>query len=335
MKFAVLSLNPGIDRVLYLNNPMNPGHMNRACRSVTSQGSKGANVAIMLKRLGFDVTYYSFTGGLYGSLCEEILNKEGIDCKYRKAACGIRVNTKVIDGNGVCTELNEKGGPVTKEELEGLLEDFLKDSAETVFMCGSFPQGVEKDVYKSLIRVEKELGHNVILDCDGEAMTQGIVSGPDIIKPNIDELIMLLKSVGMCKDLPDESGKDTESTEKACGKLAERFGVGRVICTLGENGAVENSLSSSDGEAPKAGDGIYVPAYKSELLGFSGAGDCFLAGFGAAVYGMGMSDYDALEFASACGAAKVRLEGTRLPEKKEIQTIYGDIKNGSQERNKR
>ncbi len=63
MRFAVLSLNPGIDRVLYLEKKLDPGHMNRAVKSVTSQGSKGANAAIMLKRLGFDVTYYSFSGG--------------------------------------------------------------------------------------------------------------------------------------------------------------------------------------------------------------------------------------------------------------------------------
>jgi len=317
MKFAVLSLNPGIDRVLYLGAPMDPGHMNRAVKSVTSQGSKGANVAIMLKRLGLDVTYYSFTGGLYGSLCEEILEKEGVDCRYVKAECGIRVNTKVIDSCGVCTELNEKGGPVKKEELDSLLEAFLKDPAETLFMCGSFPQGVEKDVYKSLTAVEKSRGRTVILDCDGPAMTQGIVSGPDVIKPNIDELIMLLDSVEMSEDRPDKSGKDPDKTLAACGKLADRFKVGRVLCTLGENGAVENGIVTG-------GKGVYQPAFKTELKGFSGAGDCFLAGFGAAVYGFGMNDTDALRFASACGSAKVRLEGTRLPSKNEIQTIYGE-----------
>ena len=51
-KFAVLSLNPGIDRALYLPSPMEAGSLNRAARSVTTQGSKGANVAIMLHRLG-------------------------------------------------------------------------------------------------------------------------------------------------------------------------------------------------------------------------------------------------------------------------------------------
>ena len=46
-KFAVLSLNPGIDRALYLPAPLSEGSLNRAARSVTTQGSKGANVAII------------------------------------------------------------------------------------------------------------------------------------------------------------------------------------------------------------------------------------------------------------------------------------------------
>ena len=65
-KFAVLSLNPGIDRALYLPTPMMEGSLNRAARSVTTQGSKSANVAIMLHRLGCDVEYYSFSGGEFG-----------------------------------------------------------------------------------------------------------------------------------------------------------------------------------------------------------------------------------------------------------------------------
>ena len=329
MRFAVLTMNPGIDRVLYFREPMRPGKMNRAYRSVTSQGSKGANVAIMLRRLGFDVVYYSFTGGYYGKLSEDILKKEKVECRYTPAACGIRVNTKVIDGKGVCTELNEEGGPVTPEETAALLEDFLSDPAETVFISGSFPQGVEKTVYKSLTAVEKERGRNVILDCAGEALTQAVVSRPDIIKPNIDEMRGLLDSLGMGKTLFPECEKDPASVSAACGKLAAAYRIGRVICTLGENGAVENRLTggnSADGGEPLT-ESVFAPAVKVRMKGFSGAGDCFLAAFGAAVYGFGMKDADALRFASACGAAKVRLSGTLLPTAKSVYRLFSETDN--------
>jgi 1-phosphofructokinase len=311
MKFAVLSLNPGIDRALYLSDPMNPGHMNRAARTVTSQGSKGANVSVVLHRLGFDVTYYAFTGGLYGELCEKIIAAEGLKAKYTGTACGIRVNTKVTDCNRLCTEFNEKGGPVTPEEYEALTQSFLQDDAEVVYMCGSFPQGVENTVYKELVRVEKSLGRNVVLDCSGEALTQAVVSSPDVIKPNIDELADLASSLGLCEHISTGCGLSPGDAQALCAKISSAFGIGRVICTMGEKGAVENTGKYS------------VSAFPAELRGFSGAGDCFLAGFGAAVYGMGLPDAEAMRFAAACGAAKVALEGTLLPTAADIEKILG------------
>ena len=311
MKFAVLSLNPGIDRALYLSDPMNPGHMNRAARTVTSQGSKGANVSVVLHRLGFDVTYYAFTGGLYGELCEKIIAAEGLKAKYTGTACGIRVNTKVTDCNRLCTEFNEKGGPVTPEEYEALTQSFLQDDAEVVYMCGSFPQGVEKTAYRDLVAAEKSLGRKVILDCDGDALINGIQSSPDIIKPNTDELIGLLRRTGMCKNLPQDPQGTPGFMEKACAKVAAKYGIDTVLCTMGPKGA----LGISKGKT------FFCEAAPVELRGFSGAGDTFLAGFGAARYALGMDDAAALRYASACAGAKIVLEGTTLPTKEGVDEI--------------
>ena len=311
MRFAVLSLNPGIDRVLYLGKKLAPGHMNRAVKSVTSQGSKGANAAIMIKSLGFDVTYYSFSGDAGSRFGREISPEEGIDCRLTETSCGLRINTKVIDADGLCSEFNERGGPVTEAEFKRLAQDFLSDPAQTVFMCGSFPQGVENTVYKELVRVEKSLGRNVVLDCSGEALTQAVVSSPDVIKPNIDELADLASSLGLCEHISTGCGLSPGDAQALCAKISSAFGIGRVICTMGEKGAVENTGKYS------------VSAFPAELRGFSGAGDCFLAGFGAAVYGMGLPDAEAMRFAAACGAAKVALEGTLLPTAADIEIILG------------
>ncbi len=311
MKFAVLSLNPGIDRALYLNEPLNQGHMNRAAKTVTSQGSKGANVSIVLRRLGYDVTYYSFTGGLYGDLCERILEKEGVKSVYVKTECGIRVNTKVTDGAGVCTELNEKGGPVTEEEFDKLTQLFLQDEAEVVFMCGSFPQGVGKDAYRRLTAAEKSLGRRVVLDCDGEALVQGIQAGPDVIKPNTDELLGLMKNAGLCESFPEGCGKDLDFIAECCGKVAEKYSLDTLLCTMGPQGAI----------CVKGGKTTFCEAAPVERVGFSGAGDTFLAGFAAARYSDGLDDDGALKFASACAGAKIVLEGTSLPDADGVRRV--------------
>ena len=321
MKFAVLSLNPGIDRAIYLSAPLNQGHTNRAARTVTTQGSKGANVAILLRRLGHDVTYYAFSGGLYGQLCEEILAKEGVAAVYTPAACGIRVNTKVIDGAGVKTELNEKGGPVTEEEYTALTQAFLQDEAPVVFLCGSFPQGVETTAYRDLILAEKSRGRTVVLDCDGPALATAVTASPAIIKPNTDELMGLLKSTGLCGELPENPEKTPGFLPEACAKVAESYGIGTVLCTMGPAGA----CGYHDGKT------WICPAADVECVGFSGAGDSFLTGFVSARYAQGKNDPEALQFASACAGAKILLEGTVLPTAESVNNVLSAHQRDSKE----
>ena len=120
MKISILTLNPGIDRIIYLDTPTKLGTLNRAARTVVNQGSKGANVAIMLKTLGADPHYFTFTGGDMARLSESFTDSAGVNSHFTKAACGVRTNTKIIDIDGVCTEFNERGGPVTPDELQRL-----------------------------------------------------------------------------------------------------------------------------------------------------------------------------------------------------------------------
>lgn len=320
MKFAVLSLNPGVDRVLYLPQVLHPGELNRTCRSVTSQGSKGANVAIMLHRLGADVEYYSFSGGTYGALCESYLAAAGVRSHYVNTGCGVRMNTKVIDAAGVCTELNERGGVFSAAETASLAELFTGTDAGAVCLCGSIPQGVEKDVYNSLIGWARAAGKLAVLDCDGEAMKLGIEARPHIIKPNLHELEQLGEATGLFGSFPQgKSGTfpynqqgvgDTgvqavekrREIEKACMLLRDNYGC-EVLCTLGGEGAV---YCGAEGTA-------FQPAARVRMLGFSGAGDCFLAGYLAARYDKGFTAERSLLCAAAAGGAKVALEGTLLP----------------------
>lgn len=303
MKFAVLSLNPGIDRVLYLPTALNADGMNRITRSVTSQGSKGANVSILLRRLGCDVTYYSFTGGYYGKISDSFTEREKIPSVMVDSACGVRLNTKVIDADGVCTELNERGGPFSAAEAEELVEKFSTAEADVVCLCGSIPQGVEKSVYKTLIGRAHADGKIVALDCDGPAFCLGMEAKPDVIKPNLYELTGYLESTGKHCSFSTDVEKLRDEVADACGKLRENSGTD-ILCTLGSRGAVAVTGSGS----------CFCPAAKVVMRGFSGAGDCFLAGYLAAKYGRGLSDREALLNATACAAAKVSLEGTLLPQ---------------------
>lgn len=314
-KFAVLSLNPGIDRALYLPSPMLQGGLNRAARSVTTQGSKGANVAIMLHRLGCEVEYYAFSGGEFGELCDSFLTREGIKVNSVDTLCGVRLNTKVIDSECVCTELNERGGVFSPKEMSELTELFLSTDADVLCMCGSIPQGVEKDVYKVFTQFAKSTGKRVVLDCDGDALKLGLEASPDIIKPNEYELENLGISTGMFEKFSTDPEERLTQVTEACVKVAKTYNT-TVICTRGADGSIH---------ANPNGEVIKRESMKVRLLGFSGAGDTFLSGYLAARFDKGFNEEYSLISATAAGAMKVVLEGTELPEATDIDEAINDI----------
>ena len=242
-KFAVLSLNPGIDRALYLPSPMAAGTMNRAARSVTTQGSKGANVAIMLHRLGCDVEYYTFGGGEFGELSNSFLTREGIKVNSVDTVCGVRMNTKVIDSECVCTELNERGGVFLPSEVAALTEAFTATDADVICLCGSIPQGVEKDVYKVFTEFGKSTGKRVVLDCDGDALVLGLEANPDIIKPNEYELENLGLSTGLFGKFSTDPEERLKEVTEACVKVAKKYKT-TVRAVMDENGLEDDTVTS-------------------------------------------------------------------------------------------
>lgn len=310
MKIAIITLNPGVDRIVYLPDPLRPGTMNRSTHTVMNQGSKGANQAMMLSALGEDPTYYAFTGGAMGDFCESFTREAGIDSRFIPTGCGVRLNIKVIDGEGGCTELNEKGGPVTPQELKTLLDRLYCDISryDMVSLCGSIPQGVEKSVYNSIIRRANEAGVPTVLDCDGEALSLGLQAKPTLIKPNRRELS------GLC-GVDEEKLRDMNFLVEACGKVLFHYDTD-VICTLDEDGSVYVGR-----------DGVWrIGVAKVPLRGFSGAGDTYLSAYIHKHYGEGVSTPDALRYAAAASCAKIAKEGTTLPTVEEIEALVGEIK---------
>ncbi len=296
---AVLTLNPGVDRVIYLGSPLDVGGHNRSARAVVSQGSKGANQAILLSNLGRTVDYFSFGDG------DPFLSRDGIAGHYVPTACGTRLNIKVVEPDGRGTELNEPGGPVTESELEGLISELMSRRFDVVSLCGSFPQGVENNVYNLLIKMLKERGTVPVLDASGEALRLGTTARPELIKPNRVEL----GAFGF--GVPDT----WKSAVDICGKVHGKFGC-EVICTL-----------DGDGSVYVGRDGCYrVTVLPTELRGFSGAGDSYLAAYIDARYLDGSDVPTALHRAAAAATAKIALDGTQIPTREQIDRAMSAVK---------
>ncbi len=308
MKIATLTLNPCMDKTLYFHDAFQTGALNRPAYSVMNVGGKGINVARIYKRLGIYAVALGFCGEEMGGLLKKALEKEEIPMSFVKTQADTRICVKMIDADGICTEANEPGGPITAQEYDALKKKLLTFAAECsaegahgcLFIGGSIPDGLEKTAYHALIQLVADFPVRVILDADGLALKEGLRARPWLIKPNDFELSQLTGY--------EISGKDASARAVAAAKASRRihaeYGT-NVLCTLGKDGAVWTGDEGS----------FYVNAPRVTLKGFTGAGDTFLASFVFAYEKNGGEIESALCFASSAAAAKVELTGTEMPDK--------------------
>ncbi len=308
MKAGTLTLNPAIDRTMFFAGEFKAGALNRAVRTVANAGSKGVNVSRALKAMGADAPAYCFCGGDAGESFAKMLADEGIECRFVKTAAETRINIKMTDSLGNCTEANEAGGPITEGELArmlALVEGFADDGAnpqktdslstenkQFFFIGGSIPPGVGKDVYKSVVNSLKARGVYTVLDCDGEALRQGMEALPYLIKPNLYELSQY---VGNSLSTVDEVVENSR-------KIYVEKGIS-VLCTMGGGGSVYAGEQGC----------YFADTAKVEVRGFTGAGDTFAAAFIFELDRVGDIE-SALRFAAGASGAKVSMEGTAMPD---------------------
>ena len=90
-------------------------------------------------------------------------------------------------------------------------------------ISGSMPKGVPGDFYATLCRLAKAQGKKVIVDSSGSALREALPGGPDLVKPNDEELCQL-------------TGQDT-STVEGCipggPKPGGRWAPGPWLCPRG------------------------------------------------------------------------------------------------------
>lgn len=309
---TTLTLNPAVDFTVYLDSATVPGTLHRSRGSLLTQGGKGTNVSLALKQLGDESNAVVLLGGANGRRFYDCHLEYGLTLNEVPIAAETRMNVKIIDGEGKCTEFNQTTA-VTDVEIaaaERELDRTVRGGGDILVMSGSVPAGVSKSVYARLCEKYRALGASVIVDCDGDALRYCMECGlkPDIIKPNLYELCGL---AGVRGEL------DVPEIMRLCRKVARETGVS-VLCTADSRGAVAVDLTS-DGEP------VYQPAPKVTLRGFTGAGDTFLAAYIHTRLLCGKSTSEALKFAVSASAAKVELAGTQIPTAEQMGKFVGAL----------
>ncbi|MGS2619421.1 1-phosphofructokinase family hexose kinase [Micromonospora sp. LZ34] len=187
-----VTLNAALD-VTYRVPALLPGTTHRVAEVAERAGGKGVNVARVLHTLGDPVVATGLAGGACGARIRSLLAGEGVREEFVPIAAEAR-RTVVVAEPDAATGLWEPGPTVTPGEWVAFLSRFtdLVRGAEVVVLSGSLPPGVPVDAYRGLIEMARDAGARTVLDSSGNPLRHGLGAGPDLVKPNAEELAGLV-----------------------------------------------------------------------------------------------------------------------------------------------
>lgn len=281
--------NPSVDRTFEIEHLVR-GQMVRALHHRLDPGGKGINVARALHANGHPVTAVLPVGGIEGHQLIQLLDGSGLTVVTVPIAGAARSNVTIVEPDGTVTKLNEPGPALTPAELEALLHAATTAAvgARWLVASGSLPPDAPTDLLAQLVQRTRLAGVASAVDTSGAAFSAALRAGPDLVKPNAEELA-------------EASGHPlvTIGDVLTAARVLLAAGAGTVLASLGADGAVlvRDGLEAH-AEARVDTPNSSVGAGDAALAGYLSAADEPLAGLRAAV---------------GYGAAAVQLPGSRLP----------------------
>lgn len=300
-----VTLNAAIDK-RYVVDDFQQGSVNRVKECAYSAGGKGLNVSRVAVISGEEVTATGFVGGHAGNYITEVLEGQKINSEFVHISGESRSCINIYDEvNQTQTEFLEPGVFVTDANKEEMLTKYMElvDKCSVVVISGSVPKGVDSLLYKSMIQLAKHHDKKVILDTSGKLLEESIEAKPTMIKPNMDEIKMLI-------------GKDINNQEELieAAEKIQKSGIEVVVISCG-----------ADGSLIVCNEGVYqakVPEIKA--VNTVGCGDSMIAGF-AVGFSRGMSMEENIKFASAVSAANALCMETGFFIKKDMEDLLPKI----------
>lgn len=281
--------NPSLDRTYELPGLVR-GTVLRATADRVDPGGKGINVSRAVAAAGHRTVAVAPMGGPEGALLARLLGEHGIEAAGVPVTGSTRINVTLVEPDSTLTKINAAGPELSAAEAEDVLEAVRSRSAaaDWIACCGSLPRGLPPRWYAELVARSHRAGARIALDTSGAALTAALREGPDVIKPNAQELA---EAVGRPLTTVGDALKAAE-------ELRER-GAGAVLASLGADGQLLVEASGS----------YFATARVATVRSNVGAGDASLAGFLTA----GGQGPRALVSAVAHGAAAVQLAGSLMP----------------------
>ena len=234
------------------------------------------------------------SGGVEGTILEELLAQEHIDATPTRIAGAIRENLTVVEESSDRQYRFGMPGPELSADELGRFEASVHERMEPgawIVASGSLPPGVPTDFYAKLSAEATRNDCRFVVDTSGDALAAAVREGAFLIKPNLRELASLVGA---------ETLEDPDIRE-AARELIRGGSVQNVVVSLGSAGAL---LVTSDGIARFSAPTVSV---NSRI----GAGDSMIGGIVGALAD-GSSMVEAVRWGVAAGAAAVMTPGTEL-----------------------
>lgn len=285
--------NPSLDRTLEVDE-LRRGDVLRAQACRVEPAGKGINVARALDGHGIETLAVLPSGGSEGDQHIRLLTEAGIPHATVTIAGAIRVNISVVEPDGTVTKINEPGPTLVEAELDRLLVAATTGPNDPAWIVGSgsLAPGTSETFYADLTRRGHLVGARVAIDSSGGPLGAALVAGPDLVKPNLEELAevagLTLATIG---------------DVVAAAQLVRERGAVSVLASLGAAGML---LVDQTGVLHAS---LPVTSPRSTV----GAGDASLAGYLAVVATDPGERIAALRSGVAFGAAAVSLPGSQMP----------------------
>ena len=302
---TTVTMNAALDKAYFMNRIIKNGTVMRVQESRTTAGGKGLNVARAASICGADVQATGLVGGFNGQYLESLLDEDKIAHKFGHVHGETRSCINILDEGYGSTEYLEPGFEVAPDEEQDFMKkfpDIIRDS-DVVTISGSIPRGLKKDIYGRMITIAKAMGKIVLLDSSGDTLKSGITAGPNLVKPNQDEIEQLF-------DTKINSLKEVVTYAK---KIHE-MGVENVVISLGKEGAL---LVCEEGIFKGRGP-------KVDAVNSVGCGDSMLGAF-AVAFERGYTAGRALKYAISVATANAISPNTGKFDYEQCEDIFDQV----------
>ncbi|MBC1764005.1 1-phosphofructokinase family hexose kinase [Listeria seeligeri] len=278
-----ITLNPAIDRLLFINGELEKRKTNRVIKTAFDCGGKGLHVSGVLSKFGIKNEALGIAGSnnldqLYTILEEKHINHDFlVEAGTSTRECFVVLSD---DTNG-STMIPEAGFSVSQTNKTNLLKQIAKKvkKEDIVVIAGSPPPHYTLSDFKELLETVKNTGAFLACDSSGDYLKLAVQLGVDFIKPNEEEVVAIL-------------AEKADSLEENIRSLALK--IPYLVVSLGGKG----SICAHNGKLYQA-----IPPVVKERND-TGAGDVFVGAFIAGLV-MNMPIMETLKVATGCSASKV------------------------------